>query len=351
MEQTKKERAAKNVLIAVLYVCAFLIAIFISFTLSANVGVRITLLVCGLLAGWIISSLFHEAGHAIAAKRNGFEVTGFSLLFFRYDKQAIKKITLSFHSGYLGATDVVPTAKDDVCKRYAKVVLGGILGSVVAAAFLTAGFFAFMAASLPFGAIFFCGMPFSLIVLIINAVPGFVEGNDGSVLKTLTSDGAEKDATEKLLKITAELYDGKSYAEADESLFVVDGEIPNVLKARFALLGLRRAEELFEPEEIVKNLEILQSEEEYLDDDAATEMLFAYILLEDEKKIAEYEYLLDGCDTLPGASGMRTLIYYENYKGDEQYVKASLKSAKKICVKAYLKGDGKFNAEMLSRLN
>ena len=197
---------------------------------------------------------------------------------------------------------------------------------------------------------FFCGMPLSLVILIINAIPGFVNGNDGSEFEKMMKECDEKTATIRLLTITAELYEGKSYAEIDEALFESDLKISPALKLRFALLNLRRAEELFVPKKIVENLEKLQAGEDYLDDEASIEILFAYILIGDESKIAEYEYLLDKCDTLPGASGMRTLVYYANHKGDDKYVKATLKSAKKICAKAYLKGDGKFNAEMLSRL-
>lgn len=350
MEQNNKNRVAKNILIAVLYVCAFLIAIFISFAFSANIWIRLLLVICGLLIGWIVSALFHELGHALAAKHNGFEVAAFSFLIFRYDKQAIKKFSVSFKNDFLGATDVIPVSKENIGKNYARTVAGGIIGSVVASALLTAGFMLSIAFAAPLAAMFFCGMPLSLVILVINAIPGLVDGNDGSEFEKMLTDNDEKTATIRLLTITEKLYDGKSYAEIDETLFDDDLKISPATKTRFALLKLRRAEEIFDPKKIVESLEELQAGEDYLDDEAAIEILFAYILIGDESKIAEYEYLLDKCDTLPGASGMRTLVYYANHKGDDKYVKATLKSAKKICAKAYLKGDGKFNAEMLSRL-
>lgn len=350
MEQIEKNRIGKNILIGVLYACAFLIAIFISFAFSVGIWIRLFLVVCGLLIGWSVSAFAHELGHAVAAKRNGFEVAAFSFLIFRYDKQAIKKFTVSFKNDFLGATDVVPVSKEDIDRHYAKTVAGGIIGSLIASAVLTVGFMLSIVLSAPLAAMFFCGMPLSLVILIINAIPGLVKGNDGSEFEKMMKDGDEKIATTRLLTITAELYEGKSYAEIDETLFENDLKISSALKLRFALLKLRRAEEIFEPKKIVESLEELQTGEDYLDDEAAIEILFAYILIGDESKIAEYEYLLDKCDTLPGASGMRTLVYYANYKGDDKYVKATLKSAKKICAKAYLKGDGKFNAEMLSRL-
>ncbi len=350
MERAKKDGIKRNILITVMYICAVLIAVFISFALTANAWVRLLLLLCGLLIGWTLSALFHEGGHVLAAKKNGFEVASFSFLIFKYDKQAIKKFSVSFKNPYLGATDVIPTVKDDLDKRYARTVAGGILGSVVASAILVAGFIIFIVLAAPVGAIFFCGMPLSLVILIINAVPGFVPDNDGSTLLTMLTNGKEKQAILRLLEITEELYQGKSYAEIDAELFSCEADLPESIKARFSLLKLRRAEELFEPKDIVAALEELQNAEDYLDDEAAIEMLFANLLIGDAEKIRDLEYLLDKCDTLPGASGMRTLVYYAAYKGDKKYVGATLKSAKKICSKAYLKGDGKFNLEMLNRV-
>lgn len=350
MEQTKKDRVMKKILIVVMYLCAYLTAVFISLSAPAGIGIKIAIFVGGTLAGWIITSLFHESGHAIAAKCNNFDVASFSFLIFRYDKQAIKKFGISFKNAHLGETDVVPKSAENIGKRYARVIAGGIIGNVIAFAILFGGFLTFMLLSLPMYAAIFCGMPIALIILIINAVPGFLPDNDGSLLAVMFKNDELRADTIKLLQLTAELYEGKSYAEADETLFEYGEKIPDYLKASFCLMKLRRAEEQFEPADIVSNMEKLQSYDEILDDEASIELLFANILLEDEERIKKYEYLLDKCDTLPGASGMRTLVYYANYKGDKNYVKATLKSAKKICAKAYLKGDGKFNAEMLSRL-
>ena len=350
MEQTKKDRVMKKILIVVMYLCAYLTAVFISLSAPAGVGIKIAIFFGGTLAGWLITAFFHEAGHAVAAKCNDFDVASFSFLIFRYDKQAIKKFGISFKNAHLGETDVVPKSGENIGKRYALVIEGGIVGNIIAFAILFGGFLTFMLLSLPMYAALFCGMPVALIILIINAVPGFLPDNDGSKLAVMLKNDELCADTIKLLRLTAELYEGKSYAEADEALFDYGDDIPDYLKASFCLMKLRRAEERFEPAEIVSDMEKLQSYDDILDDEGLIELLFADILLEDDERIKKYEYLLDKCDTLPGASGMRTLVYYANYKGDKNYVKTALKSAKKICAKAYLKGDGKFNAEMLSRL-
>ena len=82
MEQTKKDRVMKKILIAVMYLCAYLTAVFISLSAPAGVGIKIAIFFGGTLAGWLITAFFHEAGHAVAAKCNDFDVAIFSFLIF-----------------------------------------------------------------------------------------------------------------------------------------------------------------------------------------------------------------------------------------------------------------------------
>ena len=242
MEQTKKDRVMKKILIAVMYLCAYLTAVFISLSAPAGVGIKIAIFFGGTLAGWLITAFFHEAGHAVAAKCNDFDVASFSFLIFRYDKQAIKKFGISLKNAHLGETDVVPKSGENIGKRYALVIAGGIAGNVIAFAILFGGFLTFMLLSLPMYAALFCGMPVALIILIINAVPGFLPDNDGSKLAVMLKNDELCADTIKLLRLTAELYEGKSYAEADEALFDYGEDIPDYLKASFCLMKLRRAE-------------------------------------------------------------------------------------------------------------
>ena len=230
MEQTKKDRVMKKILIAVMYLCAYLTAVFISLSAPAGVGIKIAIFFGGTLAGWLITAFFHEAGHAVAAKCNDFDVASFSFLIFRYDKQAIKKFGISLKNAHLGETDVVPMSEENIGKRYALVIAGGIVGNVIAFAILFGGFLTFMLLSLPMYAALFCGMPVALIILIINAVPGFLPDNDGSKLAVMLKNDELCADTIKLLRLTAELYEGKSYAEADEALFDYGEDIPDYLK-------------------------------------------------------------------------------------------------------------------------
>ena len=283
---------------------------------------------------------------------------------------------MRFGRGTLGETDVAPTGVENICKRYARVVFGGIAGSIFACVILTVGFIIGVLCKSPVTATLFCGMPLSYVVLIINSVSGFAENSDGEILTVMLADDeaeknaenaeksdneiedndakkeiiARKDAIIKLLTITALLKEGKTYGEISPELFETDEGISESQQTAFALVKLRRAEELADNECIAYNLDTLERSD-YIDGECRAEMLCSYIVLGIDDKVKEYENALEYCDDLSGATSMRTLVYHAEYRGDKQYVKTSLKTAKKVCKTAYFKGDGRFNEIMLSRIS
>lgn len=375
MEETQKGKIARKILVVAMYVCSVLIAFFVSFTMPFAWYFRVLVMLSGLVLNWLAISLFHELGHVVAAKLNGFDTVKFDFLIFGYDKMAVKRFSVKFGRGTLGETDVAPTGVENIGKRYARVVFGGIAGSIFACVVLTVGFVIGVLCKSPVIATLFCGMPLSYVVLIINSVSGFAKNSDGEILSVLLADDraeenpenaeesggenedndakkeiiARKEAIIKLLTVTALLKDGKTYGEISPELYETDEGISESQQTAFALIKLRRAEELADDECIAYNLDMLERSD-CLDDESRAEMLCAYIILDVDDKVKEYENALEYCDDLSGAASMRTLIYHAEYRGDKQYVKTSLKTAKKICTTAYLKGDGKFNEIMLSRI-
>lgn len=371
MGETQKVKTARKILIVAMYVCSLLIACFVSFTMPFAWYFRLLVMLAGLILNWLAISLFHELGHVVAAKLNGFDTVKFAFLIFGYDKTAVKRFSVKFRRGTLGETDVAPTGVENIGKRYARVVFGGIAGSMFACLILTVGFVIGVLCKSPVTATLFCGMPLSYVVLIINSVSGFAEDSDGDILSTLLAETAEteivgendeengdderkeviarKDATIKLLTVTALLKEGKTYGEISPELFETDDGISDGQKAAFALIKLRRAEELADNECIAYNLDVLE-QSDFTDGECRAEMLCSYIVLGIDDKVKEYENALECCDDLSGATSMRTLIYHAEYRGDKQYVKTSLKTAKKVCKTAYFKGDGRFNEIMLSRI-
>ena len=376
MGETQKGKVARKILVVAMYVCSVLIAFFVSFTMPFAWYFRVLVMLAGLVLNWLAISLFHELGHVVAAKLNGFDTVKFSFLIFGYDKTAVKRFSVRYGRGTLGETDVAPTGVENIGKRYARVVFGGIAGSIFACVVLTIGFIIGVLCKSPVTATLFCGMPLSYVVLIINSVSGFAENSDGEILTVMLADDeteknaetaeesdneiedneakkeiiARKDAIIKLLTITALLKEGKTYGEISPELFETDEGISESQQTAFALVKLRRAEELADNECIAYNLDTLERSD-CLDGECRAEMLCSYIVLGIDDKVKEYENALEYCDDLSGATSMRTLVYHAEYRGDKQYVKTSLKTAKKVCKTAYFKGDGRFNEIMLSRIS
>ena len=375
MGETQKGKVARKILVVAMYVCSVLIAFFVSFTMPFAWYFRVLVMLAGLVLNWLAISLFHELGHVVAAKLNGFDTVKFSFLIFGYDKTAVKRFSVRFGRGTLGETDVAPTGVENIGKRYVRVVFGGIAGSIFACVVLTIGFIIGVLCKSPVTATLFCGMPLSYVVLIINSVSGFAENSDGEILTVMFADDeaeknaetaeesdneiedneakkeiiARKDAIIKLLTITALLKEGKTYGEISPEFFETDEGISESQQTAFALVKLRRAEELADNECIAYNLGMLERSD-YIDGECRAEMLCSYIVLGIDDKVKEYENALEYCDDLSGAASMRTLVYHAEYRGDKQYVKTSLNTAKKVCKTAYFKGDGRFNEIMLSRI-
>ena len=372
MGETQKGKVARKILVVAMYVCSVLIAFFVSFTMPFALYFRVLVMLAGLVLNWLAISLFHELGHVVAAKLNGFDTVKFSFLIFGYDKTAVKRFSVRFGRGTLGETDVAPTGVENIGKRYARVVFGGIAGSIFACVVLTVGFIIGVLCKSPVTATLFCGMPLSYVVLIINSVSGFAENSDGEILTVMLADDEEgksaenaeesedneakkeiiarKEAIIKLLTVTALLKEGKTYGEISPELFETDEGISESQQTAFALIKLRRAEELADNECIAYNLDTLERSD-CLDGECRAEMLCSYIVLGIDDKVKEYENALEYCDDLSGAASMRTLVYHAEYRGDKQYVKTSLNTAKKVCKTAYFKGDGRFNEIMLSRIS
>lgn len=351
MDKFDKGRIAKKIIVVVLYACSFYIAFLTALSLPFGVVPNLLLSALGLAIDWLAIAFFHEGGHFLFAKLSGFEVVRFSCLFFTFDKSSSKRFSFGF-GDKLGETAVLPKGTENVGKRYSKVVFGGILGSAVAFLVLFAAFVVSAICSSPL-IFLFCGVPLSIAILVVNCLPGYARRSDGEILAYLTSDDVEfqdeKDAISKSLTIVAELGDGKTYAEIDPESFSIGENVSEENKAYFALLKLRRAEEVDDVDGAVEALSVLEGCD-FLDEEARVEVLGGYLYLGDEEKIAEYEDVLSLCDDCSGSLAMRVLIYHAKKDGDSKYVSTALSSAKKICDASFIKGDGAFNKKMIEKI-
>ena len=178
-------------------------------------------LAVGAIVAGFIHALFHELGHLLFGKINGFAFSALSVWFLKWQKKG-KKTTFSFtmigeQSGY---TEMVAKGVENLDKKAKRMSMGGIIFSLI---FTLVGviplfiptvdrwLYAIIGMLLPIGVYYFLG----------NALPCSNGGmlNDGGVVYSL---GRKTDIGRVLLNILAiqaNLYLGKTPGEIDKELY------------------------------------------------------------------------------------------------------------------------------------
>ena len=185
--------------------------------------------IVGAIFWGLFNSFLHEAGHIIACKKNNFYILCVCVWFFKWSRVK-KKMRFDFtligeEAGY---TESIPVGTDNMSTRYKKTVLGGIIASAVAL-FIGAGL-VFTVGVVPYQVYCVLSMllPVSAYFFFGNALPMINAGekNDGAVLLGLKRNDISAQVAVSLLKIQAELMDGKTPAEIDEKLYFDLPQLP-----------------------------------------------------------------------------------------------------------------------------
>ena len=181
----------------------------------------------GAIVAGLIHAFAHEIGHLLAGKKNGFKFSSMTVWFFRW-RRVRKRIRFDFvmlgeESGY---TEMVPITTENIANNLKKMTLGGAIASFVLMLFgipalfinVNVWFYSIWVMLLPIGAYYFFG----------NILPQSSGGvrNDGGVLYGLKNNDDETAVTLNLLKIQAELYNGKTPSQIDENLYFNLPQLP-----------------------------------------------------------------------------------------------------------------------------
>ena len=194
--------------------------------------------VVGAIVSGFICALVHEIGHYIAGRKNGFIFSSMAVWFFRLRKDG-KKIKFDFimlgeQAGY---TEMIPSSEQDLDVKLKKMTIGGLIASFIIMMlgipalyltdYLSVWAFAIWSMFLTMGAYYFFG----------TALPASDEHtlNDGAVLYNLKKKTDTSKVMVNLLKIQANLYQGKTPSEIDEKLYF---DVPQLREddVNFALL-------------------------------------------------------------------------------------------------------------------
>ncbi|MBQ3115543.1 MAG: hypothetical protein IJC07_00775 [Clostridia bacterium] len=223
----------KNLIDNVLYILLSLGALFAlvyicSQRYYSNVFSALLKIAVGAIVAGLIVTFMHELGHLVAGKRSGFAFAEMRVWFFKWKKVG-KKTEFSFcwlgeEAGY---TDMIPKSIENLEKRFSKMVRGALIASFIAMLIgipplfikgLSVWIYCIWGAFFPVGAYVFFG----------NALPMLNEGlsNDGAVLSGIRQGSDSMNVALSILKIQAEMYQGKTPKEIEKDLYFDLPQLP-----------------------------------------------------------------------------------------------------------------------------
>lgn len=207
--------------IAVTLALIFTVTYFCNQKYVVELADAVVFLVIGAVASGFIMTLCHELAHVIAAKNNSFAFISMTVWFFKWAKVKNKiKFSFVMLSDSVGNTETVPTRTDNLKKRFLRVTSAGVKANFVLMLLGVVPFFipdidfrvlCILAMFLPIGAYCFFG----------NALPVGSAGikNDGAMCYSLKKNDDDAKTVLRMLEIHAELYNGKTFGEIDESKY------------------------------------------------------------------------------------------------------------------------------------
>lgn len=175
-----------------------------------------------------LATVFHEVGHLIGGKKAGFEFSSMVIWFLKWTKGK-KRIKFSFTSfgAEAGYTEMIPTTTDNMDKRLKKMTSSALIASFT---LILLGVVPLIVSGLPVELYCFLSMflPVGVYSFFGNALPMVNEGflNDGAIISGIKKQDDTVKVALSLLKIQAEMYDGKTPSEIDEKLYFDLPQLP-----------------------------------------------------------------------------------------------------------------------------
>lgn len=318
-------------------------------------------LVGAIVAGFV-HALVHELGHLLSGKRNGFAFSEMVVWFLCWTKvkrrTVFKFVMIGEEAGY---TQMIPTHTDNIEKRLKNMTKGGMIASFIFMLFgIPALFLTFLPVwvyviwvmFLPIGAYYFFG----------SALPTSSLGvrNDGAVIYGLKRKDAQAKVTVNLLKIQAEMYNGKRPSEIDKELYFNLPQLPEDDPTFTMLLNARYyyyldAKDYENAKAITKRLLSL---EEYLPKGyinlVKTDALYDACTFNCDEDVADdlvYE-LEKYLNNVNSVTNVRVKLAYLVYiKGERDNLDMFFKKAFKEVDRCQIKGQGEMEKKLIEKIH
>ncbi len=225
---------------AITLVFVFVAVFFCNAKYALEVRSVIGYYIIGLVVSGFVCTLFHELGHLIFGKANGFVLASLTVWFFKWQRKGKKlRFSLWLPLDEAGSTEMIKKDISGLEKGLKRMTLGGLVFSFVTMCFgvpalfvnLPVWLYCILVSFLPVGAYYFFG----------NLLPASEGGarNDGGVLYGLKRMDDDTKVTLALLTIQTEIYGGKTFSEIDEKYYFDLPQLPEDSLNFITLLNYR----------------------------------------------------------------------------------------------------------------
>ena len=343
---------------AILCAVGLLAGIVAVFAFAWRAGITPTIgCLIGLFLSFLLAPTFHELGHVALACRAKMELVYTKFFCFTIWRKG-GKLRFGLASPFAAdQTQMVPKSGGDMPRRAAKYTLGGLLFSIVLLVLI--GVACLVVWRWEISRYFVLSiLPYTAYLFLLNVLPcEYASGKtDMAVYAGIRKQqGAEK-VMLSAMEIQGRLYQGESYAEIDEELYV---DLPQLCEDEplFAVmqdLRYRYYLEKGEMEKAADALNRLAQAQAYLSDyeteRIAAELVYMHSLLGNIEQAEDSGRLCKGFLQGDSVTAKRILAAFSKAAGKQDAVEPLLQQAEEAMAEERCLGVRKFERILLSRI-
>lgn len=220
---SKRANIINNCITYIVTIALLFMVVFLgqSKMVSQNVWAIILSMFVGVIFAGVVTTFFHELGHLIGGKLNGFEFVSMSVLFFKWEVYKGRTLfSFVLPGNELGYTQMISKSGKNMATRYKKMTSFAILFTFIPTIL---GIIPLLLNGLPLWiySLWVALLPIGIFSILDNGLPTSSLGvrNDGAIIYGLNKMDDCSKVLVNLLIIQSELYNGKTPAEIDEKLY------------------------------------------------------------------------------------------------------------------------------------